>query len=278
MNPEEDNRFLVSLYAEETNTCLEMPDCGENNPYHLFFYMLPRLRFIDNWHTVEYYYSNHQNTYIGEAALAALPSRFVRKTKKQEGIEYIELPPVMCGVDCVFDPWVYDYVRNLYIDYCKDTVQQRGKYTYISRKKTQFQTRMILHEDNYLKEIRAIGFSVYCMEDLTFIEQIRLFKSSEIITGPHGAAFSFSIFCEPKTIICEILKSMPNKGHFYDIAVHYDLAFIRYAGVTEWNEKNQNMKINIENYISTLKNIIEIKRRKRLNDNILKVKSTQFHI
>jgi hypothetical protein len=54
---------------------------------------------------------------------------------------------------------------------------------------------------------------------------------------------------------------MPNKAHFYDIAVHYDLTFIRYAGVTEWNEKNQNMKINIENYISTLKNIIEIKRR-----------------
>ena len=138
MNPEQDNRFLVSLYAQQTHKLLEMPDCGENNPYHLFFYMLPRLRFIDRGGVVEFYYSDYQNTYIGEAALAALPSRFMRERKKREGMEYMELPPVMCGVDCVFDPWVYDYVRDIYKDCWKDTVQQKNKYTYISRKKTQF--------------------------------------------------------------------------------------------------------------------------------------------
>jgi len=112
MNPEQDNRFLVSVYAEHTHKLLEMPDCGENNPYHLFFYMLPRLRFIDHGGVVEFYYSDYQNTYIGEAALAALPSRFMRDRKKKEGMEYMELPQVMCGVDCVFDPWVYEYVRG----------------------------------------------------------------------------------------------------------------------------------------------------------------------
>ena len=263
MNPEQDNRFLVSLYAEQTHKRLEMPDCGENNPYHLFFYMLPRLRFIDHGGVVEYYYPKLQNTYLGEAALAALPSRFQREIKKQEGIEYMELPPVMCGVDCVFDPWVYNYIRDLYKDCWRDTVQQNKKYTYISRKKTQFQSRMVLNEEEYLKEIREMGFSVYCMEDLTFLEQIRLFRSSEIITGPHGAAFSFMVFCEPKTIVCEIMRDVPDKGHFSDIARKNELTFFRYTGITEYNEKDNNMKIHVDSYIAALREIVSLKLREK---------------
>jgi capsular polysaccharide biosynthesis protein len=263
MDPNQDTRFLVSVYAQHTHKRLEMPDCGENNPYHLFFYMLPRLKFIDHGALVEYYYPKFQNTYIGEAALAALPSRFQREIKKQEGIEYIELPPVMCGVDCIIDPWAYQYVRDLYIDHWKDTIQQKKKYTYISRKKTQFQSRMVLNEDEYLKEIRDMGFSIYCMEDLTFLEQIRLFRSSEIITGPHGAALSFSIFCEPGTIVCEIMRDVPNKGHFSDIARKCGLTFFRYTGITEYEEEHNNMKIHKDSYIASLKEMISLKLREK---------------
>jgi len=263
MNPEQDNRFLVGLYARQMHKLLEMPDCGENNPYHLFFYMLPRLKFIDNGGLVDFHYSDKQNTYIGEAALAALPSRFVRERKKREGMEYMELPPVMCGVDCVFDPWVYDYIRDIYKDCWRDTVQQKKKYTYISRKKTQFQSRMVLNEDEYLKEIRNMGFSIYCMEDLTFVEQIRLFRSSEIITGPHGAAFSFTLFCEPRTIVCEIMRDVPNKGHFSDIARKCGFTFFRYTGVTEYDEETGNMKIDKDSYLASLREIINLKRNEK---------------
>lgn len=263
MNPEQDKRFLVSLYAEHTHKRLEMPDCGENNPYHLLFYMLPRLRFIDQGVIVEYYYPKFQNTYIGEAALAALPSRFQREIKKQEGIEYIELPGIMCGVDSIIDPWVYEYVRDLYKEYWIDTIQEKKKYTYISRKKTQFQSRMVMNEEEYLKELREMGFSIYCMEDLTFVEQIRLFRSSEIITGPHGAALSFSIFCHPRTIICEIMRDVPNKGHFSDIARKCGLTFFRYTGITEYEEQHNNMKINKDSYLASLREIISLKIREK---------------
>jgi capsular polysaccharide biosynthesis protein len=99
------------------------------------------------------------------------------------------------------------------------------------------------------------------MEDLTFIEQIRLFRSSEIITGPHGAALSFSIFCEPRTIIYEIMKDTPNKAHFADIAKKLELTFFSYAGVSEWEEEHSNMKIDKNSYLESLREIINLKLR-----------------
>jgi capsular polysaccharide biosynthesis protein len=43
------------------------------------------------------------------------------------------------------------------------------------------------------------GFKPVFLEDLTFRESIRLFRSAEIIAGPHGAGLANLLFCTSKT-------------------------------------------------------------------------------
>lgn len=233
-------------------------DAGEHNPYHLFFYMLARFKHVDNGsNEIEYYYPNKKNCYISEAALSALPPRFKRRLEKEEGVEYREIYPVMCGDDFLFDKSAYSYLRDLYKPIWQDVKRQKGKYTYISRSKAALKSRQILNEYYYLDELRRLGFSIYNMEDLTFEDQIRLFRSSEIITGPHGAAMCFGLFCEENTVLCEIHPTMEKKGHFADLSRSCGLRFFRFAEIKYFNEATHDMVIDHKKYIESIKRLVE---------------------
>ena len=233
-------------------------DAGEHNPYHLFFYMLARFQHVDTGsNEIEYYYPNKKNCYISETALSALPSRFKRYLTQEENVEYREIIPIRCGEDCIFDKWAYDYLRNLYSPIWKNSKQQKGKYTYISRSKTALKSRRILNEDTYTEVLRRLGFSIYNMEDLSFQDQINLFRTSEIITGPHGAAMCFALFCEPGTILCEIHPSIEKKGHFADLSQHCNLQFFRFAEIKYFNEENHDMVIDHKKYIESMTRLVQ---------------------
>ena len=56
------------------------------------------------------------------------------------------------------------------------------------------------------------GFEIVYCEDLSFREQVRLFKNAEFVAGPTGAAMTNILFCNPGTkFICLI----PKKFRFY---------------------------------------------------------------
>jgi capsular polysaccharide biosynthesis protein len=94
------------------------------------------------------------------------------------------------------------------------------------------------------------------MEDLSFIDQIRLFAESEIITGPHGAAYSFAVFCQPGTLLFEIYKADNIKGHYPILANECGLQYKRFYGVNTFDEITHDMTINKESYIEELQNLI----------------------
>ena len=48
------------------------------------------------------------------------------------------------------------------------------------------------------------GFTSYKVGQLSFKQQIHLFKNAKIIVGAHGAAFANLAFCNPGTQIIEI--------------------------------------------------------------------------
>ena len=234
-------------------------DAGESNPYHLFFYMIARFHFVDNGNNViEYHYPNKKDCYISESALTNLPPRFKRELTKREGVIYGEIRPLRCYVDSIDEPWVYHYLRDLYKHIWTGTTKQKGKYTYISRSKNSLKSRRVLNEDCFTEDLRKMGFSIYNMEDLSFQDQIRLFRSSEIITGPHGAALSFALFCEENTVLCEIHPDIQGKAHFADISNKCKLRFYRFSKIHYFNEKNHDMVIDHIAYINSLKELIQL--------------------
>jgi capsular polysaccharide biosynthesis protein len=128
----------------------------------------------------------------------------------------VDLPGCRWLVDVIDETWIYPYVRDLFKEHWEHIPQIKGKYTYISRNPRECHARRCLNEDKMVLPLKKLGFSTYTMEHLTFIEQIRLFRSSECITGVHGAGFAWILFCHPGTIVFEV-----GRPEFYTKQHHY---------------------------------------------------------
>lgn len=71
---------------------------------------------------------------------------------------------------------------------------------YISRRSG----RRMSNEQALLEGLRDRNFEIVCLEDLTLLDQISLFRESVIIVGPHGAGHANIIWALPNTQLLEI--------------------------------------------------------------------------
>ena len=75
---------------------------------------------------------------------------------------------------------------------------------FIDRSESKF-NHCQLQNNNEIKEFLINkGFSVYKAGQLTFEEQVYLFKNAKIIIGAHGAAFGNLVFCSANAKVVEI--------------------------------------------------------------------------
>ena len=72
---------------------------------------------------------------------------------------------------------------------------------YISRRKGL--KRRILNENKLIKYLKSIDFKVYYLEDITFTEQINIFKNAKFIISAHGSGLTNIIF---SSALCDILE------------------------------------------------------------------------
>jgi hypothetical protein len=107
------------------------------------------------------------------------------------------------------------YVRNKLLKKAKDFPVNKtfNKRFYTSRKDTKL--RKILNEDELISLLDTYGIDSYNLTDLTIIEQIHLFNNAEIIIGAHGANLTNIIFCDPGTIVVELLQSFNQTQPFF---------------------------------------------------------------
>jgi hypothetical protein len=222
--------------------------------------MIARFKFIDTGGEIVYYYQNTRNNYLCESALSALPSRFIREQIVDPTYEYVRLPAMIwdSNIGLIQEPWMYEYVKNLFKPLWEHRTQQKGKYTYISRKPS-IDMRVVLNESEYHDPLKYLGFSFYYMEDLTFKEQIALFATSEIILAPHGAALTFALFCAAGSVLMEIHDTYRAKSYpfYYDLARACGLHWILLSKI-ELIEKNY--KVDVDDLLQTVRHIIDTRK------------------
>ena len=235
---------------------IQLGDAHDSNPYHLFFYMIARFYFFDSGdNIILYLYNKKDMSYFTRMALESLPKRFIRETTIRDTHEYIEMPGCVWRRDSIDEKWIYSYVRDLYKDIWINTKQETGKYSYISRNKVD--RRTIENEHEIYESLKNIGFSIYYMEDLTFAEQIKVFRSSKIITGLHGAGLAYLIFCEPGTYIHEI-NGYTDKNHYAHLSKECNLHYTRFTKVKDINDGKETNNLDCKEYIESLKDIVTL--------------------
>ena len=86
--------------------------------------------------------------------------------------------------------------------------------------------RRCLNEDQLLAALAPYGFERHCLEDLSVIQQLRLFSESALLVGAHGAGFSNLVACAPQAAVVEL---MPRPGAFSHYYVMADVLGIRHG-------------------------------------------------
>jgi len=77
-----------------------------------------------------------------------------------------------------------------------------AKRIYISRRNASY--RQVINEADLEPILQKLGFHIISCETLSFEKQISLFKSAEIVCGPHGAGLSNIAFCQKNASVLEI--------------------------------------------------------------------------
>jgi hypothetical protein len=91
-------------------------------------------------------------------------------------------------------------------------LKRNPQLLYISRKKSK--RRKVVNEyelENYLEKI---GFTIICMEDYSFSEQINLVYNSKILISTHGAGLTNINFAQKDNILIELTPVLDNFKNF----------------------------------------------------------------
>lgn len=89
---------------------------------------------------------------------------------------------------------------------------------YISRNQAKY--RRVLNEQEVMDCLTGFGFQEVALESLSVPEQADLFAHAHIIIAPHGSGLTNLVFCQPETVIVELVSPHYIR-HYYGVISQY---------------------------------------------------------
>jgi hypothetical protein len=102
-----------------------------------------------------------------------------------------------------FPDWVVAFVRDRFLPYAPQMDNTSQDRLFISRADALF--RRVLNEDEILPVLQEYGFTSVKLEELSFTEQVKLFRDAEAVVLPHGSGLANLVFCSKGTKVIELL-------------------------------------------------------------------------
>tara|TARA_B100000686_G_scaffold339321_1_gene413188 strand:+ start:113 stop:1132 length:1020 start_codon:yes stop_codon:yes gene_type:complete len=194
-----------------------------NNYFHFLFDIIVRLKICEekyNLSSINYFYVTNELNW--QKKIFSLFGIEKEKLINSEKYRHIQADKII-AVDHpwyhkgkVHDEvknipsWIVLWLRNKFLNMAKKF--DNNEKIFIDRSESRFKHCQFQNNDEIISFLKTKGFTSYKVGQLDFFEQIYLFNKAKIIIGPHGAAFTNIIFCNPKTNIVEILpESHPSQ-------------------------------------------------------------------
>jgi capsular polysaccharide biosynthesis protein len=98
--------------------------------------------------------------------------------------------------------------------------EQRRKI-YIPRKYGS--ERSIANEAELIPLLQRHGFEIVQCEQLTFAEEVRIFREAKVVVGPHGGGLSNLVWCSRGTKVFEFFGRTSVRRSFWSICAALDL-------------------------------------------------------
>tara|TARA_B100000902_G_C27300667_1_gene912591 strand:+ start:1275 stop:2399 length:1125 start_codon:yes stop_codon:yes gene_type:complete len=197
---------------------------GHNNYSHWLLDMLPKFRLYKEFfkfEDLEYIYLNKVKDYQKSSLnLLGLQNVKLIDSDKFRHLECKELiathhPSYFQGYildQAQFVPkWIIEWIRDTFLDK-SDEINSNGKI-FIDRSGSSFNHCQIINHSEVKDFLKKKDFEIIKTENLSFKQQINLFKKAKIIVSAHGAGLANLSFCEKNCNVIEIRPSKPGYGY-----------------------------------------------------------------
>ena len=190
--------------------------CASQYYYHWFFDVLPRFYLLTSMGIEADRYAINWNGRPGfqdeTLDLLGIDKRRIMTVTENTNLQAKSLfVPSLPGYTGHMGKWTVDFLRNELMEKAleKSANIETPKRFYISRENAF--TRKVVNDHDLVPFLQSHGFAIVHLENMSVVDQIRLFSNAEIIIGAHGGGLSNLAFCKPETKVVEIFS--PNYVH-----------------------------------------------------------------
>lgn len=239
LDPEKEGDDVLNMPAIRVNKTVIMlggPWCG--NYYHWMIDSLPKLRLVEE-------YLGHMLRDPNVFFIAPIDIPFVKETLIYSGIPENRminyLDHAFSFADLYFispaNPYLTTTVET------KDWLRKRflpdlnqgdpTSFIYLSRNDSS--KRNIINEKEFESMLDKYGFNTLRTDGMSVLDQANIFSSAKVIIAPHGAGLTNLIFCQPHTLVIELMASSYVSFVYYSLssACNHRYIFIMNKATTE---------------------------------------------
>jgi capsular polysaccharide biosynthesis protein len=174
---------------------------GTSSYYHWLFDELPRLLVSDK-REIDTLLANTSSQYNRDALnLYGFTGKILQPNGHFRCEELVV--PTLVGYTGHPTPKGIELISKFVEPFSKDKFSL-GEKIYISREKAEW--RRVSNEDELWRQLQIKGFNKVRLEELSWREQISVFRNARSIVAPHGAGLSNLIFCNPGTKVVEFFS------------------------------------------------------------------------
>jgi len=156
--------------------------------------------------------------------------------------------------------WACDFLRDRFLPLAAASTRS-DRRIYISREKTR--TRHVLNEQELMKALETRGFERVLLEDLSFVDQVRLLHEASAVVSPHGTCLTNLIFCRPGTSVIEIFSPRYVTAAWFSLAKQLDLDYGYSIGLGKrggGHRVHEDIMVDIPQVLRLLDDMLEVPR------------------
>lgn len=125
-----------------------------------------------------------------------------------------------------YPKWVCKFLRENFLPHANKVRPGPRQRIYVSRKYTHH--RRVTNESEIIDLLKDYGFAAVELGELSFIEQISLFRNAEVVVGPHGGGLGNLVFCSKGARVIELFPAATADAFFrLSKAVELEYYFLR---------------------------------------------------
>ena len=183
---------------------------GGGSYYHFLFDVLPGIYIAEKaglLNQVDFFYFQSLNKKFQKEALISLGID-LNKVITQEYSYHFSTEKLITfthpGEWFHIPLWAINFLREQFIPKIIPDKKEFSKLL-ISRKDAA-SGRNIENEDEIFSKLEPLGFKRIILSHYSFLDQVKIFNSAEIIISPHGAGLANLVFCNPNTFVIEVFN------------------------------------------------------------------------